>query len=221
MNEAFSFRALGYPVSVGWGGVLLMALFGFLEAGRQVNAFGLMVAVLGAGVVGVSILVHELGHAVSADRFGMRTRGIQIHGMGGVCAYAGRPSAGQRLWISLAGPGAGLALGLLAIGTRYGLEVAQLPVPPLIGRALGMLVWVNIVWSVLNLLPMQPLDGSTALLSGLKLRLSARRAAEIGRWVSLVTAGVVGVGALALHMNILFIIAALSMYQTWTGQRII
>jgi len=86
---------------------------------------------------------------------------------------------------------------------------------------LGMLEWVNIVWSILNLLPMQPLDGSTALLSGLKLRLPARRAAEIGRWVSLVTGGLVCLAALALHMNILLIIAGLSMYQTWTGQRII
>ncbi len=221
MNEAFSFRALGYPVSVGWGGVLLMALFGFLEAGRQVNAYGLMVAVLGGLVVGVSILVHELGHAVSADRFGMRTQAIQIHGMGGVCAYSGRPSARQRLWISLAGPGAGLALGLFAIGVRYGIDAAHIPVPSLVWRALGMMVWVNVVWSILNLLPMQPLDGSTALLSGLKLRLSARRAAEIGRWVSLVTAGLVGLAALAMHMNILFIIAAMSLYQAWTGRRIL
>lgn len=221
MNEAFSFRALGYPIYVGWGGVLLMALYGFLEAGRQVNAYGLMVAVLGALVVGISILVHELGHAVSADRFGMRTQAIRIHGMGGVCAYAGRPSARQRLWISLAGPGAGLALGLFAIGLQYGLSQAQVPVPSLVWRALSMLVWVNIVWSILNLLPMQPLDGSTALLSGLKLRLSARRAAEIGRWVSLVTAGIVALAALTMGMNILFIIAAMSLYQAWTGRRII
>ncbi len=221
MNEAFSFRAFGYPVSVGWGGILLMALFGFLEAGRQVNATGLVIAALGALVVGVSILVHELGHAISADRFGMRTQGIRIHGMGGTCAYSGYPSAGQRLWIALAGPGAGLMLGMVAFGVVYGSAAAGFSPPPLVVRALSMMVWVNIAWSILNLLPMQPLDGSTALLSGLKLKLPSRRASEIGRWVSLATAGIVAVLALTSGQNILFIIAAMSFYQTYTGQRIL
>jgi len=221
MNQAFSFRAFGYPVSVGWGGILLMAIFGFMEAGRQVNAYGLMVAVLGALVVGVSVLVHELGHAVVADRFGMRQPRIRLHGMGGECAYGGYPSARQRLWIALSGPAAGLLLGIAALGSAYGVAQAGVSLPPLIGRTLSMLIWVNIVWSILNLLPMQPLDGSTALLSGMKLKLPARRAMEIGRWVSLVTAGIVGIGSLALGHNILFLIAALSFYQTWTGSRVI
>lgn len=220
-QQAFSFQAFGYPVSVGWGGVLLMALYGFMEAGRQVNATGLVIAALGALVVGVSVLVHELGHAVVANRFGMHSPRIRLHGMGGECAYGGRPTARQRLWIALAGPGAGFLLGVASLATLYGLGAVGFDLPPLVHRAVSMMVWVNVVWSILNLLPMQPLDGSTALLSGMRLKLPTRRAAEIGRWVSLVTAGVVGLLSLWAGLNILFLIAALSFYQTWTGARII
>ena len=51
--------------------------------------------------------------------------------------------------------------------------------------------------------------------------LPSQRAREIGRWVSLVTAGIVGLLSLAWGQNLLFLIAALSFYQTWTGARVI
>jgi len=221
LSEAFSFRAFGYPVSVGWTGILLMALYGFMQAGSQVNAYGLVVAVLGALVVGLSVLVHELGHAVVADRFGMRSPRIRLHGMGGECAYGGHPSSKQRLWIALAGPGAGFLLAIASIAALYGLGRAGVRLPPILNQAVIMMVWINVVWSVLNLLPMQPLDGSTALMAGMRLRLPSRRAREIGRWVSLVTAGIVGLLSLAWGQNLLFLIAVLSFYQTWTGARVI
>ena len=153
MNQAFSFRALGYPVSVGWGAVIIMGLYGFMTAGDQVNAMGLLAALLAAAVFGVSILVHELGHAVVANRLGMRVMGIRMHGLGGNCDYQGYPSAGRRLLIALAGPGAGLALGAVAIG----LQTFILPVTPglpwLVHTLVGLLVWVNLFWSLFNLLP--------------------------------------------------------------------
>jgi membrane-associated protease RseP (regulator of RpoE activity) len=221
MNEAFSFRALGYPVSVGWGGIVIVALWGFMSAGNQVNAYGLVMAILTALVVGVSILGHELGHAVVADRFGMRSPRIQLHGLGGHCAYGGYPTAGQRVWIALAGPGAGFLLGGLALAGSFAIGKAGMAPPPLVLHAVGMMVWVNIVWSVFNLLPMQPLDGSTALLAGLRTRIPARRASEIARWVSLATAGIVGLLALSWGQNFVFILAAISFYQTWTGARLL
>jgi hypothetical protein len=59
------------------------------------------------------------------------------------------------------------------------------------------------------------------MLSALRLKMQSRRATQIARWVSLITAGVVGIASLSLGMRIIFLFAALSFYQTWTGRRII
>ena len=220
MDQAFSFRALGYPVSVGWGSVIVMGLYGFMSS-REVSPMGLLEAVLGALIFGVSILVHELGHAVVANRLGMRVVGIRMHGLGGNCDYRGQPTAGRRLLIALAGPGAGLALGALAIGLQFVVLPATPGLPSLVHTLVFLLLWVNLFWSLFNLLPMMPLDGGTAMLSALRLKMKSRRAMEIARWVSLITAGVVGIAALSAGMRIIFLFAALSFYQTYTGRRII
>lgn len=221
MDQAFSFRALGYPVSVGWGSVIIMGLYGFMSAGDQVNAMGLVTAILGGVVFGASILVHELGHAVAANRLGLSVQGIRLHGLGGHCDYNGHTTNGRRLLIALAGPAAGLALGALAIAAQQTVLAAVPGIPPLIYRLVGLLIWVNLFWSLFNLLPMIPLDGGSAMQNALRLRLKARRAAEAAKWVSLVTAGIVGIAALSMGMRIIFLFAAMSFYTAWTGKRII
>jgi len=221
MDQAFSFRALGYPVSVGWGAVIIMGIYGFMSTGDQVNATGLVTAIFAALVFGLSILVHELGHALVAKRLGMRVVGIRMHGLGGNCDYQGNPTPGRRLLIALAGPGAGLLLGAAAIGLNTFVLGAVPGLPWMVYTLVGLLIWVNIFWSLFNLLPMMPLDGGTAMLSALRLKLKSRRAMEVARWVSLVTAGVVGIASLSMGMRIIFLFAALSFYQTWTGRRVI
>ncbi len=221
MDQAFSFRALGHPVSVGWGAVIIMGLYGFMSAGDQVNASGLVTAILAGVVFGVSILIHELGHAVAARRLGLKVQGIQLHGLGGHCAYSGHTTNGRRLLIALAGPAAGLALGALAIGAQQVVLAAVPGIPPMVYRLVALLIWVNLFWSLFNLLPMIPLAGGSAMKNALRLRFQARRATEVAKWVSLVTAGVVGVAALSMGMRIIFLFAAMSFYTTWTGKRII
>ena len=136
-------------------------------------AFGLRDArliIMWTAVVLVSILVHELGHAVALKAFGQPSS-IVLHGFGGVTLSPRRLDRGKSIIVSLAGPLT--ALGLLGIPaylvreSDYGLELALDYFRG--GQGFGLwpvlyfAVYVNIWWSVANLLPIRPLDGGNVM----------------------------------------------------------
>ncbi|HEX8698557.1 MAG TPA: M50 family metallopeptidase [Myxococcaceae bacterium] len=134
-----------------------------------------------------SVLMHELGHALMFRRWGVGSS-IELHGLGGTTTPEDGPplTHRQNLWVSLAGPGAGLLLAAVAYGLyRF---------TPL-GRAGGLveftvwyLLWANLVLSIFNLLPIYPLDGGHALGAVIRRRGGAR-AEWLVHLISLVTAG--------------------------------
>ena len=118
-------------------------------------------------VVLVSILVHELGHAFALKAFGQPSS-IVLHGFGGVTLSPRRLARARSIVVSLAGPFA--ALGLLGVpalllresdwGQRTWWEYdGGFGVWPLIYFG----VFVNIWWSIANLLPIRPLDGGNVM----------------------------------------------------------
>lgn len=183
MND-FRFQALGFPVTVQPGFAILIGvymLFG-LQAQRPLWA-----SLSFAAVVFVSILVHELGHAVTARRFGMRVGGIYIHGLGGHVTHSRGP-ASRQLLVSLAGPAAGLALGVPLL-----LVAAVMDPGPVARVVLQQAIFVNVFWSLFNLLPMLPLDGGNALGSLLEVLVGRARG-----WNIATAAGVATGAAIAL-----------------------
>ena len=167
------FRIFRIPVQVG----LLFFLIVFLiRPSRVVPA--LVVVWLALAFIGV--LAHELGHALVARRFGASPR-IVLHGLGGVTYWRARRDAPawHRVAIAAAGPGIGIAIGLIArvVGEAAGIRGR----PGAAGDVLWMLVWVNLGWGLLNLLPVLPLDGGAivaAVLEGL-LGPAGRTAARV------------------------------------------
>jgi Zn-dependent protease len=150
------FSLAGFPIDVHWSFLLVAALLGL-------GSNDLRIIVTWVGIVFVSVLFHELGHAVVARRYGLSPE-ISLYGMGGLTTYrtGRRLSRARSIFVSLAGPGAGLLLG----GVVWG--ITQIPMPELnpIGRiALLNLLFVNIAWSILNLLPILPLDGGSVMRS--------------------------------------------------------
>ncbi len=157
-----SFRLFGFPVSVLPQFLLLMgiyALFGVQRGEPPWQIFAWWMVMFG------SILLHEFGHAAMCRLFHVPVYEIRLHGLGGDVLR--EPSGpGSSLLISLAGPFAGLALGALVLAA----SVLGLGGEGTVVRVLtGQLLWTNVGWSLLNLLPMRPLDGGNALLSGLLL----------------------------------------------------
>ncbi|HEY8209932.1 MAG TPA: site-2 protease family protein [Myxococcaceae bacterium] len=112
-----------------------------------------------AAVIFASVLVHELGHALAARRYGAGAS-IRLYALGGLTYHDALPKTRQRIIVSLAGPGAGFALGLVALAFDLLLPPDRSPV---VGFTLRALLYANFTWGVVNLLPVPPLDGGHVL----------------------------------------------------------
>jgi len=139
------------PVTLHWTFLALMAFLAFWTP--LPVRYGLMLA----GVALVGILWHEAGHAVAFAAIGRRSR-IMVHGMGGVTIPDDQAPMTdiQTVAVSVAGPLAGIVVGLIALAIRLN-EVA--PQHNWSTQLLADLILVNLGWGVLNLIPIVPLDG--------------------------------------------------------------
>lgn len=146
----------------------------------------------------VSVLFHELGHALTAAAFGYQPQ-IVLHHFGGYAAFfPGRDwSPVRSLLITIAGPIPQLMLGIaVLVASPF---VTMLVEPHLNERSLEYLtttmmylVIINIGWSLLNLIPVLPLDGGQAvraLLEAVGLRDSQGAALKISVGVGALVAG--------------------------------
>ena len=184
------FRLFGFPVRVHpmfWLATVLLGIHGG-EGGTPPAELVIWVVVVFA-----SILVHELGHAVVQRRFGGHPW-ITLHAFGGLasCNDCDRRPRSQIL-ISLAGPAAGFLLATVVflalrltgheVGVRWGNRVANLsgvigmhlPLATIYWEPLStmnanlivlQLFWINILWGLVNLLPIYPLDGGRVVARG-------------------------------------------------------
>jgi Zn-dependent protease len=106
----------------------------------------------------LSVLLHEMSHALMAKRFGLPVRSITLHFLGGVTEIDGEPDTPRREFgVSVVGPLTSLAVGVLAL--LLGRVVDQ----GLLGFAVDGLAWANLVVGALNLVPGLPLDGGRVL----------------------------------------------------------
>lgn len=172
------FRLGSIPVRVRGSFLFVVLLFG--SSLKRPDAIA-----VAAAVVFVSILVHELGHAVVARIYGFEPQ-IELYGMGGITSW--RPgdkpvSYGRQILISVAGPAAGFVLyGVLLLAQRLGFR----PEHALAQLAVELLVWVNLRWGILNLVPLLPMDGGNVMRGALML-LTKGRGDKPARAVSIVT----------------------------------
>lgn len=117
------------------------------------------------------ILLHEMGHAFLARRYGLAVREIMIHGMGGHCAYAGYPTLYQQAVIATGGVLAQLLI--LAIALPI---VLLVPLDGQLAWLMRVLTYSNVMLILFNLIPVQPLDGHLILqLPGLYARSERER----------------------------------------------
>jgi Zn-dependent protease len=143
------------PVSIHVSFFIMTLLLGAGMAARD-----LTVIVVWIGVVLVSVLLHELGHALMGRLFGLTPR-IDLHGMGGTTSWAHKDvSAPKKILISLAGPFVGIVLGMAikTVAESGAIELSQRA-----SLAISMVVFVNLYWGLLNLLPILPLDGGNVM----------------------------------------------------------
>lgn len=201
-------RIFGIPLVIDVTALLVLALYAF--GGGVQGPMGLLIGVATAVALFGSILVHELGHATVARRFGAFVRGIVLHGFGGMTYHEGRLSPGRQFLVVLAGPAASLLLGALAV-----VPWVVIPAGPAAEIA-GKIVFLNFFWGAFNLLPMYPLDGGQLVNYGLVL--AGLRPGEALQWagrIGVLTALVIGGLALAAGQVFIAIIAGLSLMQSF------
>jgi stage IV sporulation protein FB len=182
------------PVIVRGSFLVIAALIGFMGVGDAAQT------VAWIAIVFVSILIHELGHAVTARMFGSGVV-IELNGLGGLTRWSvpeGQLTPGRRSLIAASGSAVGLAFGGIVwlVATRFA------PYPPLTAFVLENLIYVNVFWGLLNWLPIRPLDGGH-LLESLLEKVAPVRAEMIGRVIFTLTAA--GALALAIRLRLIFI----------------
>ena len=185
----------GIRVRVHFTFILLLVWMAVLAPNLESNA-----GLLGLVVVGLlmSVVLHELGHALTARRYGIETREIVLTPIGGVARLDGYPRGLAELAIAAAGPLVNLAL---AVVLFFGLVAAGLP-PWGAGAvvdlpsALQWLLFGNLCLFALNLLPAFPLDGGRILRSALSFLMGQERATRIATRLGMALAAVLGLAAL-------------------------
>lgn len=233
------FRVLGVPVRVSglfWIGTGLIGWNACRSFARGNQRELLLYLALWTAVVLFSILVHELGHALMFRRFGQEARIVLYH-FGGLAIPDGwgrrrhlRPA--ERFLVSAAGPAAQLLLAAVVILVLRGAGYAA-PFPiEWLGDSLGLyagrpfrssyglaladfLLYVNIMWPLLNLVPVPPLDGGQMVREGMET-FGVDDAARISSMLGLVVGG--GLAYLAYtrgdqFLGIMFAMLAVGCYQ--------
>ncbi len=222
------FRLLGVPVQVHPGFWAIGILFGFNQADPKQT-------VVWIAVLFLSILWHEMGHAIAAIANGLRPK-VALYWMGGLCASDRNqvPLAGN-LAIILGGPGAGFVLGLLTLLVAN-LTLGVTPVDSLALFGLGpgdgsraanafdnryvfsffySMIFINFAWTLVNLLPVWSLDGGQFLGEILSSR-DPYRGMRQTHFVGMVTAAGVALFAASreqIFITIFFGLMAFSNYQ--------
>ncbi|WP_119358013.1 site-2 protease family protein [Meiothermus granaticius] len=224
------FRLLGIPVSLDLSFLLVLPLFAFLIGSQlpaylqllQVNApsellqspTSYLLGLLAAVGLFLSVLIHELGHALTARAYGVQTREITLWLLGGVAQLEQIPrTRGTEAVIAIAGP-----LVSILLAGLFGLLRGAVPTDVAVGQfLLGYLAYINLSLALFNLLPALPLDGGRILRSLLALYKPYLEATRTAVTLSKILA--FALGLLGLFMgNLFLILIALFVFMAASGE---
>ncbi len=214
INLGFSRMRLGaifgIPIYLDWSTIFLALMF--LQGGDILFAFGLAVLLL------ASIVLHELGHSLTARCFGCETRYIVLTVIGGCASLERMPrKAWQEFLTAAAGPFVSFVLGV----ALYLLAVL-LPHGNMLGLVLLGGSYLNVGLGLFNLLPGFPMDGGRIFRSVMRLALSRSKATYVAMIVGRIAAVLLVFGPLlgVTHIWIIpiggsFILRALIAFMIW------
>ena len=212
-------QAFGIPIYIHWS-FLLLPLIVVFEGQEDLSSslwkIGLMLCLF------LCVLLHELGHALSARRFGVETQDIILSVIGGVARLKNLPRKPiQELIIAAAGPAVNV---VIAIILGIFLFLMGTMVFPDGGRITGsnFLFWVfaaNIVLVVFNLIPAFPMDGGRMLRAVLSMKIDRVKATKIAVYIGYVLAFVFAVIAIWGAAYTLLIISVFVIFSATTELR--
>jgi Zn-dependent protease/predicted transcriptional regulator len=192
---------------IAWIGLAYWQLEGSVQA--VITGVGFILALF------FCVVLHELGHALTARKFGIRTRSIVLLPIGGIATIEKTPDdPRQEILIALAGPAVSLGIAALlwlvlsagsGIGTATPLSLSD-------GSFLQRLMLVNLLLGAFNLLPAFPMDGGRVFRAVLSLRLGPLRATRIAAVVA--QAAAILLAVVGMRYNLFLVLIAVFI---WIG----
>ncbi len=179
------FRVFGIQLAVHVSFFLLLAYVGY-EGWMEAALPGLLWSVGLILIFFVCVILHELGHSLTAQRYGVRVSRILLLPIGGMAEFDRIPrNPWQELVITVAGPAVNFVLaGLFFVLSWRGLVNVEEVTPNSFASLLDTLWFWNLVMGAFNLLPVFPMDGGRILRALLALKLPYLRATY---WAALVS----------------------------------
>jgi Zn-dependent protease len=195
--------------------LLLVSWVAFLYWRQGQSVLSAVIGVTFILAVFLCVVLHEFGHALTARRYGIKTRDIILLPIGGVARLESLPTQPlQELWVALAGPAvnvviaAGLYIWLKITASLEPLQTMTLTTGPFLERILA----VNIFLVAFNMIPAFPMDGGRVLRAVLATRTEYSRAthiaASIGQGIAILF------GFIGLFYNPLLLFIA---FFVWIG----
>lgn len=215
MNWSWKIATIrGIGVYVHWTFLIIVAWTLFVHYGQgedtatALKGVGFVLAVFGC------VLLHELGHALAAQQFGIPTKDITLLPIGGLARLERIPEEPlQELWVAIAGPLVNVVIAgilFLVTGGLAGLEHVASQEQFVRGPFLQELMLINIFLVVFNLLPAFPMDGGRVLRALLAMKMDYVRAtkvaASVGQFMAILF------GFVGLFNNIFLLFIALFVY---------
>lgn len=208
--------------------VLILAAFQF--GALTGSAAGGVFGVVAVTILFVLVTLHELGHSIAAQRFGIEVKQIVLSPIGGVAQLAEMPEdPRQELVIAAAGPAVNFAaafiMAVFAIAAGMGVPSVGAMLPnlgsgSLFAELLEYVFAANLFLALFNLLPAFPLDGGRILRALLAMRLeyaqATKMAANVGR-IAAILLGIYGLlnGGIMLVLIAVFIFSAATQEQRY------
>ena len=174
----------GIPIYLDWSTIFIALMF--LQSGSIVFALGL------AGLLLASIVLHELGHSLTARCFGCDTRCITLTVIGGCASLERMPrKAWQEFLTAAAGP-----LVSFVLGIAFYVAARILTTENMLGLVLFCGGHINMVLGCFNLLPGFPMDGGRIFRSVMRIVFSRAKATYVAMVVGRVAAVMLVLGPL-------------------------
>ncbi len=233
------FKLLGIPLYLDLTFLIVLPLLAWLIGSQMEDLFGFLIevgawpddpALIEPLLVGstpyligfwaalalfFSVVVHELGHAVTGRFYQVETERITLWLLGGMAHFKEMPKQrGAEAVVAVAGPITSIALGLVFFGLLQLIPIDQLP-----GLYFVVLyaAYMNVILAAFNMVPALPLDGGRVLRSLLHLKMSRLRATQIAAAISktmAITLGLIGL----LFFDLFLILIAFFVYMAVSAE---
>ncbi|MDG1357150.1 MAG: site-2 protease family protein [Akkermansiaceae bacterium] len=202
------FTLFGIPVRVElWFWVTTALIGGALNATNQEDMLRTAMFMLAAFV---SVLVHEMGHALTIKKFKLPTN-VVLTFMGGYATHPpGVLTRRRSFFVTLAGPAVQFTFGIAVLYLKNYLPVQGMQIDSFFAG----LIWISLAWAIFNCLPIYPMDGGQMLAAVL----GPRRATAL-HITGIVTSAAIAILALKFGLYFIAVFMCIFAYQNYQSYK--